>query len=138
MRCITSSHVWLLDRMDVARYSRLQFEGGAEREGSRRNATPLDVPEADGAIQESKAYRYWSGEAMAVERKRDFRRIRVRPLQPSRDADSNSPNLSAFIPVGSHESEKVIIISYQIFVSKIAVNFYQLDILPLVYKHHLF
>jgi hypothetical protein len=124
--------------MDVARYSRLQFEGGAEREGRRRNVTTLDVPEAEGAVQESKAYRYWSGEAMALERKRDFRRIRVHPLQPSRDADSNSSNLSAFIPVGSHESEKVIIFSFQLFMSKFAVNLNQLDILPLLYKHRLF
>ena len=100
--------------MDVARYSRRQFEGGAQSEGRRRNATTLDVPEAEGAVQESKAYRYWSGEAMALERRRDCRRIRVHPLQPTRDSDSNSPNWSAFIPVGSHESEKVIIFSYQL------------------------
>ncbi|KAG0609755.1 hypothetical protein M758_7G011500 [Ceratodon purpureus] len=95
-----------LYRMDVARYFRQQIDG-SEREGTmRRNAAHLDVPETDGDVQENKAYRYWSGEAMALETRRDFRRIRIHPLRPSATMINNHQKLETFIPLGLKEIKK--------------------------------
>ena len=95
--------------MDVARYFLQQIDGGEMEGTKRRNATYLDVPEPDGDMQENKAYRYWSGEAMALETRRDFRRIRIHPLRPSAVEINNPQKPESFIPLGLKEIKKVII-----------------------------
>ena len=93
--------------MDVARYFRQQIDGD-EREGTkRRNSSHLDVPEPDGDVQENKAYRYWSGEAMALETRRDFRRIRIHPLKPSATTINNHQEPEIFMSLESKEIKKV-------------------------------
>jgi len=94
--------------MDVARYFRQQSDGDVWKGLKKRNAAHLDVePESD--VPEHKAYRYWSGEAMALELRRDFRRIRIRPLSPSAITIVNRQKLDTFIPLESKENNKVIV-----------------------------
>lgn len=94
--------------MDVARYNRQQSETGADLEETRkRKASSLDVPESDGALQEKANFRYWSGGAVAFEKRRDFKRIRIHPNQPLRNTNQMSESYEAFIPVGMVEGEKV-------------------------------
>lgn len=94
--------------MDVARYVRQQSDGGVRDGLRKRNATHLDALEPDGNVPENKAYRYWSGEAMALELRRDFRRIRIRPLNPSTTTIIDRQKLDPFIPLESKEINKVI------------------------------
>lgn len=103
--------------MDVARYFRQQSDGGVREGLNKRNATHLDV-EPDGDVPENKAYRYWSGEAMALELRRDFRRIRIRPLSPSATTMINRQKLDPFIPLESKEINKVfgnLLLSSELF-----------------------
>lgn len=95
--------------MDVARYFRQQIDGGEREDTKRRNAAYLDVPEPDGDVQENKAYRYWSGEAMALETRRDFRRVRIHPPRPYATAINNHEKLESFIPIALKEPKKVIL-----------------------------
>lgn len=91
-------------RLDVARYFRQECEG--VREGSRkRTAAHLDT-EPDGDVPETKAYRYWSGDAMALELRRDIRRLRVRPPNPSATKMVDQ-KLDDYIPLASKETNKV-------------------------------
>lgn len=93
--------------MDVARYFRQQSDGGVREGLKKRNATHLDV-EPDGDVPENKAYRYWSGESMALELRRDFRRIRIRPLSPTATTTIiNRQKLDTFILLESKDIIKV-------------------------------
>lgn len=92
--------------MDVARFFRQQSDGDVRESLRKRNATHLDV-EPDGDVPDNKAYRYWSGEAMAREARRDFRRFRIRPLSPSASTIVNIQKLDTFIPLELKEIKKV-------------------------------
>ncbi|XP_024385096.1 uncharacterized protein [Physcomitrium patens] len=94
-----------LYRMDIARYVRQQVDRGEEGT-KKRYATYLDVPEPDGDVQENKAYRYWSGEAMALETRRDLRRIRIHSLRPSAATFNSRQDLDTFIPLEEKDIKK--------------------------------